>query len=133
MQEDVRKIREKKILEFMEDENYHPVRIKEMAAFFYVPKKERGEFHEIVDSLLNAGKIEIDKRGKLRIPRDNVMVGEFMATAKGFGFVRVEGQTEDIFIPEPDCANAFHGDIVRISLSGKAVEKGGERGMSFRL
>ena len=43
MQEELRKTREKKILEFMEDEKYRPVRIKELAVLFCVPKKERGE------------------------------------------------------------------------------------------
>lgn len=133
MQEDVRKIREKKILEFVEDENYHPVRIKEMAVLFCVPKKERGEFHEVIDSLLRAGKIEMDKRGYLTLPHGNVRIGEFMATAKGFGFVRVEGEEDDIFIPEPYCGNAFHGDVVRISLSGKGSGKRRREGRVIQI
>lgn len=117
--EELKKIREKKILEFIQDENYRPVRVKEMAVLFCVPKKERGEFREVLDSLLSAGKIEMDKRGYLRLPQGSVMTGEFMATAKGFGFVRVEGEPDDIFIPEPYCGNAFHGDTVRVSLQKK--------------
>lgn len=133
MQEELRKIREKKILEFMEDEKYHPVRIKELAVLFCVPKKERGEFHEIIDSLILAGKLEMNRKGYLELPRDTVFVGEFMATAKGFGFVRVEGEADDIFIPEPYCGNAFHGDIVRVSLQGKGKGKRRREGRIIQI
>ena len=130
MEEELKKIREKKILEFIQDENYRPVRMREMAALFRVPKKERGEFHEVMASLLGAGKIEMDKKGYLRLPHGSVLTGEFMATAKGFGFVRVEGEPDDIFIPEPYCGNAFHGDTVRVSLQRKG---GGKRRREGRV
>ena len=42
--------------------------------------------------------------------------GEFCATDKGYGFVRVEGFTRDVFISERYTNYAFHGDRVEIEL-----------------
>ena len=40
--------------------------------------------------------------------------GTFIGHPKGFGFVEIEGQDEDIFIPESDTGTAMHQDKVRI-------------------
>lgn len=124
MQEEMRKQREEMILSFVEDKDYRPIKTKEMAILFCVPKRERGDFHEILDSLTARGKIEIDRKGLIRLPEKNILVGDFMATKRGFGFVRAEGEKEDIFIPEPACNNAFHGDVVQIRLTGHGSREG---------
>ena len=97
MQEERMHEREHMILSFVEDEHYRPMKIKEMAALMNVPKKQRGEFHEVLDRLIAKGKIAINRRGLVGLPEENIVVGEFMATQKGFGFVRVEGHKEDIY------------------------------------
>jgi ribonuclease R len=125
MQEELRRQRKKALLDFVKDEHYRPMKIKELANLFGVPKKERGELHEIVDSLVRHGKIIVDARGFIRIPEENIVTGSFMATRRGFGFVRTEDGKEDIFIPEPDCMNAFHGDTVQAVLT--SPEKMGKR------
>jgi ribonuclease R len=43
-------------------------------------------------------------------------VGTFISNAKGFGFVEVEGQEEDLFIPEDYVNGAFHQDLVLVKL-----------------
>ena len=116
MEEYLKEQREEMILSFVQDKDYRPLRTKEMANLFSVPKKERGEFHDILDELIRKGKIEIDRRGFIRLPENRIFAGTFMATRKGFGFVRIEGEENDIFIPEPLCSNAFHGDLVQIRL-----------------
>ena len=124
MQEERMHEREHMILSFVEDEHYRPMKIKEMAALMNVPKKQRGEFHEVLDRLIAKGKIAINRRGLVGLPEENIVVGEFMATQKGFGFVRVEGHKEDIFIPEPYCNHAFHGDLVKVLLKKSAGMSG---------
>ena len=65
------------------------------------------------------------------------MTGVFTAHQRGFGFVTVEGETEDIFIPGDKVNGAMHMDTVEIAVlsttSGKrkegAVLKVIERGM----
>ena len=64
--------------------------------------------------------------------------GIFIGHPKGFGFVEIEGQDEDIFIPESDTGTAMHQDKVRVIIrdgqkEGKRKEGGVvkvlERGM----
>lgn len=112
------------ILSFVQDKDYRPIKIKEMAILFGVPKKQRGEFHEVLDCLFSSGKIVLDRRGRICLPEENILVGDFMATQKGFGFVRVEGENDDIFIPERSCHNAFHGDVVKVRLTKSRGDSG---------
>ena len=60
------------------------------------------------------GKIEINKRGKYRKAAPKLLEGEYTANARGFGFVTVEGEDEDFFVPAKYTGNAFHGDRVKI-------------------
>lgn len=126
MREEIRKQRQQMILSYVEDKDYRPMKIKEMAVLFGVPKKERGDFHEILDELIAKGLIMINRRGLICLPEENIVVGQFMATQRGFGFVRVEGLDEDIFIPEHAGGNAFHGDTVKVRLSSH-LGHGGRR------
>jgi len=50
------------------------------------------------------------------------------ANRAGFGFVRIEGQEEAVFLPPPQMAGVMHGDRVRVS-----VEKGRDGRYSGRL
>ena len=45
--------------------------------------------------------------------------GTFISNQRGFGFVEVEGQEEDFFIPPEYTGGAFHQDTVEIELLGK--------------
>ncbi len=108
--------RERMVLSLVEAPDYTPMRIKEMAALFGVPRQQRREFHDVMDSLIEKGKIEIDRKGRICLPEGSIFTGTFMATRRGFGFVRVEGEKEDFFIPEDYCSNAFHGDLVQIRM-----------------
>ena len=45
-----------------------------------------------------------------------VAEGVVSANRAGFGFVRVEGQEESVFLPPPQMAGVMHGDRVRVSV-----------------
>lgn len=59
---------------------------------------------------------EWEKQGLIR-------EGTFIGNQKGFGFVEVEGEEEDIFIPANATGTAMHQDHVRVLL-GKEPKKG---------
>ena len=46
-----------------------------------------------------------------------------MGTQRGFGFVRVEGDDEDIFIPAHKTRGAIDGDTVHVVIDDKAHGK----------
>lgn len=116
--------RKQMVYDFIKEDDYKPLKSREMAAFFCVPKKERGQFHDILDELVSEGKVIIDRRGRYRLPMENVNTGTYMATSRGFGFVRIEGQEDDIFVPESYSGNAFDGDIVMVQIFKEAQGRG---------
>ena len=99
------------------DEMYVPMKIKELAIFLGVKKEQRPELENILLDLMAEGKVSLSKRGKYTKAEESQMVGVFTAHAKGFGFVSIEGEEEDIFIPETKVGDALHMDKVQIVVS----------------
>lgn len=119
--------RKEMVYAFIQEEDYKPLRSREMASFFCVPKKERKMFHDILDELVAEGKVIVDKSGRYRLPEENINIGKFMATSRGFGFVRMEEQEDDVFVPEPYINNAFDGDTVMVQIFKEAAGRGKRR------
>ena len=109
--------RKKMIYDFMCNNMYVPMKIKELAIVLGVKKEQRPELEAILADLMAEGRIECSKRGKYSKSEIKKMIGTFTAHPKGFGFVSVEGETEDIFIPESQVNGAMHMDTVEITVS----------------
>lgn len=130
--------RKKMIYNFICDELYVPMKAKEMAVVLGVPKGQRSELQEILNLLLAEGKIEVSAKGKYTKAEGKFLTGVFTAHPRGFGFVSVEGEEDDIFIPAEKVNGALHQDTVQVSItntsSGKrkegAVTKIISRGMT---
>ena len=54
---------------------------------------------------------------------NNYMVGTFVANARGFGFVEIEGEEDNIFIPDEYVHGAFHGDTVEVEILPESTGK----------
>ena len=129
--------RKKMIYDFMCEDMYVPMKIKELCIVLGVTKQDRPVLERILLELQEEGKIELSKRGKYSKAESKNVTGVFTAHQRGFGFVTVEGETEDIFIPGDKVNGAMHMDTVEIAVlpttSGKrkegAVLKVIERGM----
>lgn len=109
--------RKKMIYDFMCDDMYVPMKIKELAIVLGVKKDQRPQLEQILNELMTEGRIVCSKRGKFSKSEEKKIVGTFQAHPKGFGFVSVEGEKEDIFIPESETNGAMHMDTVEISVS----------------
>ncbi|WP_182465382.1 ribonuclease R [Blautia sp.] len=59
--------------------------------------------------------------------------GTFIGHPKGFGFVEIEGQDEDIFIPESDTGTAMHQDKVRIIIRDEKKEGKRQEGVVVKV
>lgn len=129
--------RKKMIYDFMCEDMYVPMKIKELCIVLGVTKQDRPVLERILLELQEEGKIELSKRGKYSKAESKNVTGVFTAHQRGFGFVTIEGETEDIFIPGDKVNGAMHMDTVEIAVlpttSGKrkegAVLKVIERGM----
>lgn len=108
--------RKKLIYDFICDEFYVPMKLKELAILLQVPKDQRKELKAIMDSLEAEGKVHVSKKGKYTKGEAKRIVGTYQAHVRGFGFVAVEGEDDDIFISEDDTNGAFHGDQVEVTI-----------------
>lgn len=109
--------RKKLIYEFICDEFYVPMKFKELSMLLQVPKEERGELRQILDELEREGKVRVTQKGKYMKGEARTLRGIFQAHPRGFGFVMVEGEEQDIFISEDDIGGAFQGDEVEVVLT----------------
>ena len=115
--------RKKLIYEFICDDLYVPMKLKELAILLQVPKERRNELKQVMDALEMEGKVHVSSKGKYLKGEAKHLVGVYTAHARGFGFVTLEGETEDIFISEDDVNGAFHGDKVEIVLKAAPTGK----------
>ena len=108
--------RKQMIYDLVRAQFYVPMKEKELAIFMQVDPEDRPELKQILNELLDEHAVEITKRGKYKVPENKVLEGIFIANAKGFGFVEVEGQKEDYYVPEGKVNGAFHQDKVMFRL-----------------
>ena len=87
-----------------------------------IDDSERVAFHKAVTLLTDDGRIELDAKGRLRLPtHEDEICGRLFVTQKGHGFVRPDRITRDgdLFLPAGNLGDAMSGDRVRCSVSRK--------------
>ena len=104
--------RKKVILDFIRDDLYVPMKIKDMAIVLQIPREQRDELKQVLDALVEEGKISLSKRGKYSKGQAVRLKGSFQANMRGFGFITPEDGSEDVFIAEENISGAFQGDEV---------------------
>lgn len=109
----------------LNNELYVPMKLKELAILLQIPKEQRGELCEVLDSLVMDGTIGITPKGKYCKPETTAVTGVYESTKRGFGFVVVEGRPDDIYIKQEDSNNAFHMDKVKVVILSES--KSGRR------
>ena len=109
--------RKRMIYDFICDELYVPMKLKELAILMQVPKRDRAELTRVMDALVEDGKVELTKKGKYIKSEKKYETGVFTSHPKGFGFVTIEGMDEDIFIPAEQVNGAMHMDTVQLVIS----------------
>mgnify|MGYP001071019388 CR=1 FL=1 len=126
MNKEIDEKRKKVICDFVQDALYVPMKEKEIALILQVENEERPQLKRILAELVAEGRLEqtakgkyIKGSGKQAVP----ITGTFISHAKGFGFVEVEGQSEDFFIPADEVNGAFHKDKVEVALLPKGEGK----------
>lgn len=106
--------RKNKIMGFIADKKYTPMRREDIAFILEVPAKERHIFEETINRLEKENKIVITKKGKIMTPEKlNIISGVFLGNADGYGFVVPDKEISgDIFIPAFAVNGAIHKDRV---------------------
>ncbi|MCR5799743.1 MAG: ribonuclease R [Lachnospiraceae bacterium] len=114
-----REKRKQLLLQLMNDEQYVPMKAKEIAVFMQVKPEDRELLGELLEELVSENKIEVNKRGKYSVREEITtrVVGTFQKS-KNFGFVVPDDRKmeEDIFIPKEDCNGAMDGHKVVVDI-----------------
>lgn len=120
--------KKKILLEFINSKEYQSMKFKEMASVLQVPRDEKQDLREVLEALLADGKIEVDTKGRYKLADEDTKTGIFAGTQRGFGFVIIEGEEDDVFIPESATKGALHNDKVMISIKneGRGKRREGE-------
>ena len=109
--------REQKILDFMSDDDYVPMKAKEIAMLMRVPKNEYHDFLEIIGKLELELKIEKNRKNRYKISQKTYYDGFYRKNQKGFGFVKLEDREDEIYISKENSLNALNGDHVLIEIT----------------
>lgn len=121
--------RKEQIYELISSKEYRPMRAKEIAALLQIPRAKRVELQQVLDELMNEGKIGFNKKGqykkkKLRVlPKNQYKTGTFVGHPRGFGFVELEGEEEDLYIFKDNVGPAMHKDRVQVQINPKKQGK----------
>ena len=108
--------KEEIILEFMKDKDYVPMKAKEIAMILGVPKKEYNNFLKALDNLEIEFKIGKNRKNRYRVIEEEFLEGTYRRNQKGFGFVKIEGREDEIYISKENSLNALNGDKVVIEI-----------------
>lgn len=110
------KEKEQKILEFMQEDDYVPMRAKEIAMLMRVPKNEYNEFLELIGKLEMELKIQKNRKNRYKFSEKVYYDGIYKKNQKGFGFVKIEEREEEVYISKENSLNALNGDRVLIEI-----------------
>ena len=107
---------EQKVLNLIKDKDYAPMKAKEIAMIMHVPKSEYNELLRILGKLEMELKIQKNRKNQYR-PVDTVYYdGIYRKNQKGFGFVKIEDQEDEIYIAKENSKNALNGDRVLVEI-----------------
>ena len=115
--------KKKIIIDFMNSESYVPMKAKELAYVLGVKKEEYNSFVAILNELEEEYKILKTKKNKYMINDEKIFEGIYRKNAKGFGFVKIENEDDEIYISKENSLNAINGDTVFIKIDGRSEYK----------
>ncbi|NLX63606.1 MAG: ribonuclease R [Clostridiaceae bacterium] len=110
--------RKNRVLSFMRERSYTPLKFEELAVVLDVPSEDRASLQKLLDEMEAEGLIIKTRKERYGVPeRMGLVVGQFQGNPKGFGFVLPDFSDEDLFIPANAINGAMHGDrvVARIS------------------
>lgn len=115
--------RKNRIVSFMREQIYKPLKFEELAVVLDVPSEDRSELQKLLNEMESDGLVIRTRKERYGVPeRMGLIVGKFQGNARGFGFVLPDTGEEDVFIPANDINGAMHGDRVLARPSRNATK-----------
>ncbi|MBO5349473.1 MAG: ribonuclease R [Clostridia bacterium] len=106
-----------KILNFISEKSYVPMKAKQIAEIMSVPKNEYSHFMQILKELTLEYKITVNKKGKYSlVDTKKYKKGKLRVNERGFGFVKLEDSDEEIYISGKNINNSLNEDEVLVEI-----------------
>ena len=125
--------KEKQLLEFMQSKEYIPMKAKEIAFVLGVKKNRYNELINTLNKLEEEFKIVKSKKNKYRINDVQIVEGTYRRNSKGFGFVNIENEEEEIYISKEHSKNALNGDIVLVEIIEESDKNKSSEGKVIKI
>ncbi len=124
-----------KILAFMEDEKYKPLKFKELCEVLEIESDMRKEFLKILNELEDEGKIIFTSSERYGTPeRMGLITGVIEGNPKGYGFLIPDNKDmKDIFLSPTDLSGAMNGDRVIVKSDGNFIDNKSPEGKVIRI
>lgn len=107
-----------KIIFFMENQAKKSFSMEEIAEQLQLQQSK--DFKQLVQTIAIMEReqlVTFTKKGKIRLPQKNVAIeGIFRANDRGFGFVTIDSEEPDVYIPKEAVNFAMDGDTVAIDI-----------------
>mgnify|MGYP001564914349 CR=1 FL=1 len=116
-----------RILDFLRQPGYRPLKSRKLAKAMGLAEGEWGDFHDAVDSLRRVGRVVLGTDNAVTLPRTPpTVVGIFRGNPRGFGFVVPDSPTEhgDLFIAPGDTLDAVTSDRVKCTVQSRGKREG---------
>lgn len=115
--------RQQALMDIIGRPEYKPLKLKEFRMLLEVPEQESESLKNDLNELVNQGKLIRTQRQKYMVNDDtNYAVGKYIAHPKGFGFVDLAEQEDDVFIGKDDTGQAIDGDTVSVRITAQKSE-----------
>lgn len=129
----MRNIKEE-IISFIENSRKKSFSAEEIAEGLQLQKST--DFKALVQTLATMereGSIQFNKKGKIKLPQKQVLIeGIFRGNERGFGFVTIDPEEDDVFVAKGETGYAMDGDTVAIDII-KAADPFGDKGAEGKV
>jgi len=111
------------ILNYIEESDQNSVEVNDISQALKM--QSSNEFKKVVKAVAELEReeaIELTNSGKFRIKdQEPILQGTFSGTDRGFGFVVVDDESDDVFIPADYTKSAMNGDTVTFEIVEEPV------------
>ncbi|MFC4652388.1 ribonuclease R [Lactococcus nasutitermitis] len=110
------------IIDYLKNSSKKSLSVEELSIALHFNKaKDFKNFVKTLATLEEEHRLRFTDKGKVELEETKTLVdGVFHANANGFGFVTIDSDEPDVFIPKGKTAFALEGDEVRIELTKNA-------------
>ncbi|AYW46943.1 ribonuclease R [Tetragenococcus osmophilus] len=123
-----------KVLDFMENSSKKSFSMEEIAQHLGLEKSK--DFKTLVQTVATMEReqlVDFNKKGKVKLPaKQNLVEGSFHANERGFGFVTIDSEEDDVYVGKENTNYALDGDLVAIEII-KADDPAEDRGAEGKV